>query len=101
MDINEIKGDSFQCPIYEGFPITMIEAQAAGLPCVVSDSISKETNLTDEVEYVSLDAGVEKWGEAIRRKSVIRVDKAVDILENKGYDISSVTAKVEKICITA
>ena len=83
--------------IYEGFPVTMIEAQAAGLPCVVSDSISEETNLTGAVEYVSLNGSISKWCEAIDAKIGTRVIDAPEILKEKGYDISAIVNKVEKL----
>src|SRR5690606_13042427 len=48
--------DLFALPsLFEGFPMTLIEAQASGLKCVVSDKITKDTNLTDDVEYYPLD----------------------------------------------
>ncbi|MCR5222290.1 MAG: glycosyltransferase [Lachnospiraceae bacterium] len=50
---------------YEGFPMTLIEAQAAGLRCVVSDTVTKEAAITEKVSYLPLSAGKEKWAEMI------------------------------------
>lgn len=47
--------------LYEGFPITLLEAQANGLLCIVSDTITQDVNLTGNVEYISLDSSIEKW----------------------------------------
>lgn len=38
---------------FEGFPITLVEAQSAGLPCVVADTVSPEVVLTDLVKRAS------------------------------------------------
>lgn len=50
---------------YEGFPMTLIEAQAAGLRCLVSDTVTKEAAITDSVGYLPLSAGADRWAEEI------------------------------------
>ena len=45
---------------FEGFPMTLIEAQANSLPCVVSDTVTKEAKLSDLVEYASIHK-VDDW----------------------------------------
>lgn len=54
--------DIFVMPsYYEGLPVTLVEAQASGLPCIVSDSITKEVNVSDLITYISLDSELDEW----------------------------------------
>ncbi|MCR5303934.1 MAG: glycosyltransferase [Lachnospiraceae bacterium] len=47
---------------YEGMPGTVIEAQANGLPCLISDTISGDTAVCETVKTLSLGADVSSWG---------------------------------------
>lgn len=56
--------DVFFLPsLFEGLPVTGVEAQAMGLPMVVSDAVTKEMVYTDLVYYVSLKSAKEIWAE--------------------------------------
>lgn len=82
--------DVFLMPsLYEGFPVTAVEAQASGLPCVFSDTITKEVKLLDQTKYISLGSDSKIWAEEVLNL-VGTVDRKESnaILHNKGYDIS-------------
>lgn len=58
--------DVFCLPsLFEGLPVVGIEAQAANLPCIVSDKVSEEIKLTELVKFVSLNASASEWADAI------------------------------------
>ena len=81
--------------LVEGFPITLVEAQANGIPCVVSDNITKETNITGHVQYVSLSDNYSVWYKAIRKDSNRYSDERV--LREKGFDLTNIYSRISSI----
>lgn len=51
--------------VSEGFPVTLIEAQAAGLRCVVSDVVTNQCNVTEEMQFMSLEQEPVEWANKI------------------------------------
>jgi glycosyltransferase involved in cell wall biosynthesis len=83
--------DIFLFPsLFEGLPVTLIEAQANGLKCVVSSTISNECKITGNVEFVSLDKSAKEWAEKVLslRDSKRDLQAGAKIVE-KMYDIKS------------
>lgn len=64
--------DVFVFPsLYEGLPVTMVEAQAAGLPCLISDKVPSECILTNGlVDVLPLSAEPETWAAKILEKGI-------------------------------
>lgn len=84
--------DLFLFPsLYEGMPNTVIEAQAVGLPCVISDTITRDANVTGLVQYVSLKATKEKWVEKCINSKKGNVSMMRKRMTDGGYDITMVT----------
>lgn len=61
--------DVFLMPsLYEGLPISAVEAQAANLKIVLSTEVSKETALSENIQFVSLETSAESWATIILTK---------------------------------
>lgn len=90
--------DIFVFPsLFEGMPNTVIEAQATGLHCIISDSITREANVSGNVTYLSINDSPQLWAEEIQHTMLSSVRKDVkEVLERKGYDIQSCTEKFIK-----
>lgn len=64
---------------YEGMPGTIVEAQASGLPCLMSDTICREVIVTELVETMSIEKEPKVWAEVLQR----RMDALVSKQENR------------------
>lgn len=60
---------------FEGLPNVVLEWQIAGLPCIISDTITKECTVTDFVKYLPIDQGESMWMEEIIYQEAHSVDR--------------------------
>lgn len=86
---------------FEGLPNVVIEWQIAGLPCVISDIITKECKLTDLVSYISLKEGPVVWADKIRSIEIVdregMKDGVLDQIRAAGFDIEENARQLKQI----
>lgn len=88
-------GDVFVFPsFYEGFPGAVLEAQAAGLPCIISDSITSEVCVTPLVKQMSLGLPTEVWAAEILKQQYTLREDMYSPLVKAGYDIDALAKKM-------
>lgn len=86
--------DYFVFPsIYEGLPVSLVEAQANGLTVLVSDTVSPEIKVSDAVQFLSLKETAEEWASHIQIGAPRIATTSNDRL--KKYDIQSTVHLIE------
>ena len=71
----------------EGLPVTLIEAQAAGLKILASDSISDELDITGNISFLSLDKTPEEWAKRLLHISGYERENTKNKIIEGNYDI--------------
>lgn len=101
-DVNELmkRADAFILPSkYEGMPLTLIEAQAACLPCVVADTFSHEVDFgVGAIQWLKLDEPAAAWADAVCRAAAGEkpdADAVYAAVQENGFDVCAFS---EKLC---
>lgn len=81
----------------EGLPVSLIEAQATKLPCLISNRVTKEVKFNENVDFMSLEKSAEKWCE--KAFKLLKTNReSIDISKlTESYDINIVAEKLDRI----
>ena len=87
--------------IYEGLGMVVVEAQAAGVPTVVSEAVPKETDASlNLIRRLPLEAGPERWADAVLQSQTVRRPQWEDrnrALCQAGYTVSRMVQTLEGV----
>ena len=87
--------DVFVFPsLYEGLPLTLIEAQISGLKCVISDKIAKDVLLTKHIHPLSLNADISEWCDIILNDAIINTNINGNL---DDWDMKKIIRHIEKL----
>ena len=93
--------------LFEGLPLSLIEQQANGLRCIVSDAITKEADKTGNITFLPLSSSSEEWANIIMNETIISdqtrqqfSDKAIQDIIRSGYSIKEEARKLKNIYIS-
>lgn len=82
--------DVFVFPsLYEGLPVSLIEAQSSGLPCIMSDTISPQAKLLDTCKILSLSSGYDVWIDAMLTALKWKRKDTSSEIKQAGFDITT------------
>ena len=87
--------DVFVFPsLYEGMPLSIIEVQSNGLPCIISDAVPEDVFLTDLLVKLSLQANESEWIDEILKASRNTPEKYSGIMLKTGFDTQMMIDKI-------
>lgn len=91
--------DVFVLPsLYEGLPVSLVEAQTAGLPCVVSAAVTRQVDLVNNMQFVGIDEDDRgKWVEAILRECSADRISCGEAMEKSAFNIQNCASTLLKL----
>ncbi len=101
-NVNEVMMgmDAFIFPsLFEGFPVSILEAQATGLSVTMSDVITSEVDMTNLVQRCNLEESPEAWASKIISNQTYKKDRICynKIVADSGYDITKTVKRFENL----
>lgn len=85
---------------FEGLPGTVVEAQAAGLRCIISDRITTEVGISELVSFHSLEDSVEKWAAEVECSLIYERRDRCEEIRKAGFDVKEQARRLEQFYLT-
>ncbi len=83
--------------LYEGLPGTVVEAQVAGLNCLVSDHVTKEVGITKAVTFMELNRPAEDWADFVVKNAEYTRESLYEEVCKAGFDITTQLKRYQEI----
>ena len=89
--------DVFAFPsLREGTPLSLLEAQCNGLPCIVSSKVPDDAFVSDLIQSVSLNSP-EKWVRLLTESTRHNPEEYARRLSDKGYDVHRTYERIYQV----
>lgn len=85
---------------FEGLPGTVVEAQAAGLKCMISDKITPEVGFTELVDYKDIGLPAKDWAEQIIKNIPYERKNMCQVIETAGFDVREQARRMENFYVS-
>lgn len=85
---------------FEGLPGTVIEAQAAGLKCLISDQVTHEAGISGLVHYEDIRLPAREWAEYIMDHMSYQRKDMCQTIKAAGFDVREQAKRMEKFYMT-
>ncbi len=87
---------------FEGLPVTGVEAQASGVPCLFSDAITEDCRIAETVKLLSLSAPAAEWADfALQGNSCGNRAGGASVVRQAGFDVEDVAGETERFYLRA
>lgn len=87
--------DVFLFPsLWEGLPVSVVEAQASGLGVVMADTVTTEVCVTDKITLLSLDDSAQNWAQKVIEYGKLPREDMYSVMKNSGWDIYTEAQKL-------